>query len=205
MRVLVLSPHPDDMEFGCGGTVSKLNMFGHEIRQLIFCLAPGLGVPKDVRKEEALEAARLLGLKGTQVSDFPHRNFGAVRQEILDYMVKVNDEFGPNVVYTPATTDHHQDHKVITEEAIRAFRYQTVLGYELPWNNISFNHAVFEILYPRDVDRKWESIAKHKSILGRRPYHNEEFVRSLARMRGAQIGRINAEVFEAIRIVREEL
>ena len=204
MKALILSPHPDDMEFGCGGTVSKLTRTGHEVRQLVFCLAPGLGVSGDIRREEATAAARILGLSGTQVSDFPHRNFSSVRQMVLDYLCKINDEYRPDVVYCPATTDNHQDHRVIAEEAIRAFRNQSLYGYELPWNNISFNHVVFEVIGTRDLDRKWESVAAHKSIMGRRAYHNEEFVRSLAKLRGAQIGVNNAEVFEAIRIVRDE-
>ena len=201
MRILVLSPHPDDMEFGCGATISKKTGFGDQVRQIVFCLSEEMGIAPSIRKNEVMESARLLGLKGTKICKFPHRNFGVARQNILDTLISVRNEFEPHIVYTPATTDIHQDHRVVTEEAVRTFRETTILGYEDPWNNLSMLHCLFEIIREDDVIRKWKSIEKYGSVLGRRHYHTEAFIRSLATVRGAQVGTTYAEMFEVIRCV----
>lgn len=100
----------------------------------------------------------------------------------------------------PSPNDIHQDHQAISEEGLRAFKTSTVLGYEMPWNNISFNTFAFQVLDEAHIIKKCEALYEYKSQLHRN-YTNKEFIYSLARVRGAQIDVPFAEAFEVIRSI----
>jgi len=74
------------------------------------------------------------------------------------------------------------------------------LGYEIPWNNITFHTQSFIKLEERHIIKKIEALKAYKSQQGRF-YANEEFIRSLAITRGTQISVKYAEAFEVIRWV----
>lgn len=204
-RVLVLAPHTDDGEFGCGGSVARLIEEKSEVFYVAFSAAEKSvppDFPKDILKKEVKEATAKLGIKEQNLILFEYevRNFPSFRQKILDDMIKLNNEIKPDVVFLPSTRDTHQDHKTITEEGFRTFKRITMLGYEVPWNNLTFDTNAFIFLEERHVEKKLDSLNCYISQLGRN-YATAEFIRSLAITRGTQIGAKFAEVFEAIRWV----
>ena len=83
---------------------------------------------------------------------------------------------------------------------MRAFKGTTIWGYELIWNNLSFNTQAFVELGERHVEAKVEALAAYASQR-HRAYMDGEFIRSQARVRGVQIGLIWAECFEVVRLV----
>ena len=74
------------------------------------------------------------------ILDYPVREFTSHRQDILDDMIKIGNRLNPDYVFAPSLNDVHQDHHVIAEEAIRAFKKTTLFAYEVPWNNLQFNN-----------------------------------------------------------------
>ena len=98
------------------------------------------------------------------------------------------------------TNDIHQDHEVVAREGLRAFKKQTILGYEEPWNNIVFETRFFIPLEERHVDKKVEALGCYETQLAR-SYLDESFIRSLARTRGTQLESTWAEAFEVLRMV----
>ena len=86
----------------------------------------------------------------------------------------------------------------MANEALRAFKKTSILGYEEPWNNLTFDNQVFVTLQERHVQAKARAFACYVSQSGR-PYAEEGFFLSLARCRGVQIGRPYAEAFETVR------
>jgi LmbE family N-acetylglucosaminyl deacetylase len=98
----------------------------------------------------------------------------------------------------PSLTDLHQDHATISQEALRAYKTNSILSYELPWNNISFDTTCFIPLEENHIRKKIDALAQYESQK-HRPYANEEFLRGLARTRGVQISERYAEVFEVVR------
>ncbi len=100
----------------------------------------------------------------------------------------------------PSVNDIHQDHFTISNEGIRAFKFSTIFCYELIWNNFTFNTTCFFQLEEFHLIKKIEALNEYKSQ-GHRYYVNEEFIRSLATVRGVQIGTKYAEVFEIIRLM----
>ena len=115
-------------------------------------------------------------------------------------MITLNEEIQPDLVFLPSKDDTHQDHKVISDEGFRAFKKTSILGYEIPWNNLTFNTNAFCLLEKKHVDKKIESLREYISQMNR-SYINEELILSLAKTRGGQIGHKYAETFEAIRLI----
>ena len=204
-RALILAPHTDDGEFGCGGSIARLVREGKEVYYVAFSTAEESVPepwPKDILKTEVKEATKRLGIpeENRIIFNFKVRELSYHRQEILEEMVKIKMTIGPDIVFLPSTNDLHQDHFTVSMEGIRAFKNLTILGYEIPWNNIQFQAEAFIILSEEDIDKKIYALDAYNSQKGR-SYANEEFIRSLARTRGVQIGARYAEAFEVIRWV----
>lgn len=204
-RILVLAPHTDDGEFGCGGSVSRFVQEGKMIYYAAFSTAEEsvpAPWPKDILKTEVKEATSRLGIPqdNLMIYNFKVRELSYHRQEILEEMVKLKNDICPDLVFLPSSNDVHQDHSTVSIEGIRAFKNTSILGYEIPWNNIEFKTEAFVILSEENINTKLHALNAYNSQKGKN-YANEEFIRSLARIRGVQIGSRYAEAFEVIRWV----
>jgi LmbE family N-acetylglucosaminyl deacetylase len=204
-RVLVLGPHTDDGEFGCGGTMARLVEADAEVRYVAFSIATRSlpeAFPPDALAREVREATAELGLaeSALTVHDFDVRTFPEHRQEILELLVALWDEWRPDVVFQPSVHDVHQDHQVVAAEGLRAFKRTTVFGYEIPWNNFDFSYQAYFALELGHMERKIAALSKYASQQHRR-YSNPEYIRNVARTHGINVNREFAEVFEIYRVV----
>jgi len=204
-KILVLAPHTDDGELGCGGSIAKFADEGKDIYYAAFSLCskslpPGL--PADTLAHECKKATAVLGIGENNVIlfDFEVREFPKLRQEILEELVKLNKAVGPDLVFIPSSTDIHQDHGVIHTEALRAFKNSTQLGYELPWNHNYFNSTFFINLSGGHITKKAEALKAYQSQ-AQRNYMQEDFIKSLAKVRGVQSNTEYAEAFEVYKMV----
>jgi len=203
--VLILAPHTDDGEFGCGGTIAKLTASGETVYYAAFSVCEASvhpGFPKDILEVEVKGATAVLGIppENLFIYRYPVRHHPEHRQAILDNMVELRDTVNPDVVFMPSGNDIHQDHTTVYNEGLRAFKQTTVLGYELPWNNVSFNTTAFVRLDESHIDSKVDALGVYQSQ-AHRHYANAAFIRSLAITRGTQIGVDYAEAFEVVRWV----
>lgn len=201
--VLVLAPHTDDGEFGCGGTIAKLLEEGCEVYYVAFstCRASvPAGEPEDILEKELHSAMRSFAIPEDHVIvlDYPVREFLSHRQEILDDMIRLGNRVRPKVVFAPSVHDIHQDHHVIAEEAMRAFKKTTLLAYEVPWNNFTFNNQAYFSLEQRHMDAKCAAISCYRTQ-AKRPYADPAFTVGQARVHGVQVNCEYAEVFEVVR------
>lgn len=204
-RILVLAPHPDDGEFGAGGSLKRWTEEGKEVHYVAFspCLKSlPEGSPKDRLYHELIKATTILGLPSERVRvlDFPVREFPAYRQDILDTLLQLKKEIKPDLVLMPNSHDVHQDHHTIHKEGIRAFKHASLIGYELPWNNLTVINNFHVTLERSHIDAKMRALHEYGSQLGR-PYMNDEFFFGLAKTRGIQVNADYAEAFELIRYV----
>jgi N-acetylglucosamine malate deacetylase 1 len=204
-RALVLAPHTDDGEFGCGGTMARLVEAGCDVRYVAFSIATRSlprGFAPDTLAREMREATAELGIPEANltVHDFDVRTFPARRQEILELLVALWDAWRPDVVFQPSHHDVHQDHQTIAQEGLRAFKRTTVLGYEIPWNNFDFSYGAYVSLDRHHVERKVAAVQRYASQQHRR-YADEEYIWNLARVHGTNVNREYAEVFQVYRIV----
>ena len=204
-RALVLAPHTDDGEFGCGGTMARLVDAGAEVRYVAFSIATRSlppGFAPDTLAREVREATGELGIpaESLTVHDFDVRTFPDHRQEILELLIELWNDWRPDCVFQPALHDVHQDHRTIAEEGLRAFKRTTILGYEIPWNNYDFAYQAYIALELDHIERKVAALEKYASQQHRR-YANAEYVRSVARIHGVNVNRVYAEVFRVYRAV----
>lgn len=202
-KILVLAPHTDDGELGCGGTIAKFIEERKRVFYVAFSSAKKSipeGFPKDILKKEVRKATKALGLlrENLILYEYEARDFPYYRQEILEKLVKLNKEIRPDLVFLPSTFDTHQDHQVISQEGFRAFKRISMLGYELPWNNLTFNTEGFVVLKEKHILKKIKALSYYESQ-STKFYASADFVRSLARTRGVQIGAQYAETFEVMR------
>jgi N-acetylglucosamine malate deacetylase 1 len=204
-RALVLAPHTDDGEFGCGGTMARLVEAGCDVRYVAFSIATRSlpeGFPPDTLAREVREATTELGIPEDKltVHDFDVRTFPERRQQILEALVALWEEWKPDVVFQPSLHDIHQDHQTVAQEGLRAFKRTTILGYEIPWNNFDFSYGAYVSLEEAHVARKVAAVRRYASQQHRR-YANEEYIWNLARVHGTNVNREYAEVFQVYRLV----
>lgn len=202
-KVLVLAPHTDDGELGAGGFISKLIENGSDVYYAAFSTAEESvpkGFPKDVLKTEVINATSKLGIpkENLIIFNYPVRKLNYYRQEILEELIKLKRTINYDLVLLPSFNDIHQDHGTIAMEGLRAFKTQTILGYELIWNNLTFNTQCFVHLEEKHIDNKVIALKEYASQ-GTKDYLSESFIRSLAIARGVQVGTQFAEAFEVVR------
>lgn len=202
-RILVLAPHTDDAEIGCGGTITKYIEQNNDVYYLVFSIAEDSlphGFAKDSLKYELFEAAAELGVKKENIIllNYKTRYFSYSRQEILEDMVRTRREIKPDIILLPSRDDVHQDHYTVTREGIRAYKSASILGYEMPWNNSHFPSQCFNSLENSHIQKKIRAISRYKTQ-EQRQYTNPDFIQSWAKMRGTQSQQGMAECFEVIK------
>ena len=204
-KALVLAPHTDDGELGCGGTMARLVEAGCEVRYVAFSIATRSlppGFEPDTLAREVREATGELGIGEDRltVHDFDVRTFPERRQDILELLVALWEEWKPNAVFQPSLHDIHQDHQVIAAEGLRAFKRTTILGYEIPWNNFDFAYQAYVALEKKHLEKKVAALSRYASQKHRR-YSDPEYIWNVARTHGINVNREYAEVFEVYRVV----
>jgi LmbE family N-acetylglucosaminyl deacetylase len=202
-KILVLAPHTDDGEFGCGATIAKLIEDGNTVYMAAFSACEQSVLkkyPSDVLVTEIKNATKELGIapENLFLYDYNVRIFNERRQDILQDLIGLREKINPDIIFMPSLKDIHQDHNVIANEGLRAFKFSSILAYEMPWNNLTFDTSSFVILEERHIQKKVDALKEYKSQ-SHRAYCNEEFIRSLARTRGVQINAQYAETFEVVR------
>lgn len=191
MNVVVLAPHTDDETLGCGGTIAKLVDRHFDVH--VFAFATGTSSHKEFN-----DAVHALGAHPFLFQEVETRNFSLKRQEILNALIFIREQHDPKYVFLPASDDIHQDHQVINQEGIRAFKHTTIYGYECPWNSTGFKNACYSTLSGDHIDKKMKALQAYESQAGRK-YFKDEAMLSLARVRGIQANTEYAECFEVIR------
>jgi LmbE family N-acetylglucosaminyl deacetylase len=199
-RVLFLGAHPDDIELGCGALlhniVSKTDV-------LCVTLSDNQKNP-DLQnvKNEHLESMKVLGVPADKIifGPFATRVFPDSRQEILEYFRQLRGDFKPDLIFTHSRQDVHQDHNTMTDEALRAFRGITVLGFDVVRSSHGFfPHFLVEVI-EEDVNKKIEALSKYETYRDRY-YFNSELTRAIMVRHGALAERPFAEGFDILRIV----
>lgn len=203
--ILVVSPHTDDAELGCGASIARFINEGYRIVYASFSLCKDsipAGYAADTLEKEVKKATVKLGIDKNNLLlfDYPVRHFSEYRQAILDDLLQLSKKFKPVMVFIPASADIHQDHTVINTEAMRAFKHTCIYGYEMPWNTFSFTGTTFITINHLQLGKKINALAQYQSQQ-HRPYMKASFIESLATVRGVQSGATYAECFETIRSI----
>ena len=94
MRILAMGAHPDDIEYGCGGTLLLASSMGHEVSLMI--MTEGLGHADRRREQE--HAARFLGAKNLIWGGFKDTELAACRETItaIEKAIETVFDFTPH-------------------------------------------------------------------------------------------------------------
>lgn len=205
-NILVLSPHTDDAELGAGGSIVKFMEQKHRIYWVVFSTAEDSvpdDMPKNILKEEFGKVCSELNLNDQHIKifNYPVRKLIDHRQDVLEHLVQIRETIRPDLVIGPSLNDFHQDHQVVANEMVRAFKStSSIISYELPWNHIQFRTQLFVRLSGEHMQQKMKLLSHYSSQITKgRSYFSKEFVYGLAATRGVQIRTEYAEAFEVIR------
>jgi LmbE family N-acetylglucosaminyl deacetylase len=202
-RILVLAPHTDDAELGSGASIHRWLGEGSEVwianlsdTSNIFGEESGR-----IMRQEAIAAASCLGVGRDTVifGDFPLRRFSENRQQLLDFLCEIDRQVKPDLVLGPSISDTHQDHGVVAQEMVRAFKRASIFGFDTYWNISRQDCSVVVQATEENVKMKIESLSKYVSQSDR-AYMSPEAVMSQARIRGLPRGFGFAEAFSSIQI-----
>lgn len=198
-RVLFLGAHPDDIELGCG---ALLHHISGQTEILCVTLSDNQKNPalKDVLAEHH-KAMDVLGVKreSIAVGKFTTRVFQEQRQDILEYFLKLRKDFQPDLIFVHSKQDIHQDHNVMTDEALRAYRGVTVLGFDVIRSSYGFFPHFLVQVDEADVDAKVEALKQYGTYADKY-YFNPELIRSIMVRHGALAECAFAEGFDILRI-----
>ncbi|KPL84538.1 hypothetical protein SE15_05515 [Thermanaerothrix daxensis] len=199
-RVCFIGAHPDDIELGCGALIA------HIVRQTdILCVTLSDNQKNPELKnlvEEHYRSMAVLGVPKDRVilGQFETRRFPHFRQEILEYLIHINRTFQPDLVFVHTKADIHQDHATVTEEALRAFRGTTVLGFDVIRSSYGFFPSFLVEVTEEDVEKKIAALAEYKTYQNRY-YFDPKITRATLIRNGAICERPYAEGFDILRIV----
>lgn len=218
MQILVLSPHPDDDVLGCGGSIAKYTVAGHEV-SVVYLTSGGSGDPKipekklmRIREKEAKASASILGVKNTFFLHLPD-GYLEFNKEFLLRLIKTAREVQPDIVYIPQAEERHRDHRVANELCLEAakragwgafqeagtpWNVKTILEYEV-WNPMNDWNYVEDIT--NHMKKKLEALQAHKSQLKNLEY--DKAIEGLNRYRGIVTGKGKyVEVFRILKTSR---
>jgi len=200
IRVLALGAHPDDIEAGCGGTLTKYARSGHLV--FLMVLTEGeRGAGRGIRKREQLRAAKSLHAEKIYWGGYPDTEV-PMDQGLIRKIERVVREVDPHFIFVHYHDDTHQDHRHIALSTITATRYtKNVLFYEGPTTQ-NFSPTVFV-----DIDTvlkdKIKALRAHASQVKKTNIEGLtiiDIIRSSAHFRGIQ-GRVkSAEGFLPLRL-----
>lgn len=211
-RILCLSPHPDDSEFGLGATLHRVSG-SCEAHLLVFsdrtrtrgekhnerdqiAAAAALGIPA--------ERVRFVDQLGIGVERLPIRFFGTEesRDVIRRSVSHAVNTIAPDAIFAPALGETMQDHQALTEEVLRVERGRAaVLGYETPKHNRLMNPSTYMRVDEAGVRAKAIAVNCYTEFTTRY-YFEERMLDALARVRGMDAGFHGlAEAFEVYRQV----
>jgi LmbE family N-acetylglucosaminyl deacetylase len=198
-KLLFVGPHPDDVELGCGGFISK---YSKSAQMTYLILSPCLEDPKNKNiVDEAREAISILGLSTESliVENLPRRTFHDQRRKIREILISIRERYKPDIAFCPSIKDIHQDHSVVAEETLRLFRDVGVISYEAPRSSLIFEPNLYIELSDENLKAKIDALMRYRSQFDKY-YFKPGVIRSFARMRGSQCKVKYAEAFEALRM-----
>lgn len=189
-KYLFVGSHCDDLELCAGGTITKLINQGYDV--MIVTLSH-IYNGQDLLSEW-MDSMMVLRPASIQYKNFHPRT--PDRQEILDYLCTLKADY----VITHSSKDIHQAHKIVGEEAERAFKFTNLLTFTGEWNQRTNTKNYFVTLTKEDVERKLSALSCYKSQ-SHRPYMNPDFIWANAMNTGVMAGVKYAEAFQVVNLI----
>lgn len=205
LSLLCLGAHSDDLEIGAAGTVLHLleRHPGTWVRWVVFSGSPERAAEARASAEALLQAAGNLEIVTYAFRDgfFPYG--GA---EIKETFEELASGEAPDLVFTHAREDLHQDHRLVAELTWNTWRNHLILEYETPkYEGMRSRPNLYVPLGRGIVDRKLEHLGRHFASQHAKPWYDAETFRGTMRLAGMECRSPSgfAEAFKASKVVLE--
>ena len=197
--ILFIGCHPDDIEYGCGGLISKIQK-KNPIYGITLSKNQKNPKHKNLLKENK-ESMKSLGFHGKNyvLGDFVTREFSYSRQEICDFLWKMDKKINPSCIFIPPY-DLHQDHQVAHDECLRVFRTKTMFEYNISRSEKFPKPVLFVSLTKKNLEDKVEALSKYKTY-EKKNYFNKDIIVAECKSNGIKLKIPYCEVFSPISII----
>ena len=216
MKIMIISPHPDDDTLGAGGSILKLKKMGNKIFWLnVTDVKEADGWDKtfvEKRKEQINRVQGYYGFHGFTNLKFPPTKLGdCIQGELIDAIGRVFDEIEPDCIILPDYNDAHSDHKHVFEacyscsKIFRRSYIKRILTMEiLSETNFGKPYDCFRPNLYIDItdflEDKLEALSIYDTELDEHPFpRSKEAVKAQALLRGTEAGALYAESFRVIK------
>lgn len=197
-NVLAIGPHPDDIEYGCFGTLLQLS------KSNLYCYVMSWGGKGDEssgvsRMEETKASLKVLYpevilVEPTDGIDpvFYHQYVASIEKIVRDYHI--------DLVLAPTRHDTHQDHRLAHDIVVTALRNgeEDILFYDPHCRTLDFKPNLF-VDISNQMDEKIKALTSHKTQNGKY-YMEDEFIREFHARNVAPYRGAYCEAFEVGRI-----
>ena len=198
-RIAFIGAHYDDIELSCAGTIVKYLEDGYDVVCLSFSDCTIKELPEEMNK-----SMKTLGVKNENkiMLQYPRRTLHIVRQNVLNELISFNQYFEPDAVFTHSAFDRHQDHVVVGQESLRAFRNIKLITYTTPWNDVAAEqYNLFVSLTKQQLAKKTDALACYESQCVKN-YMSPDYTIAQARTTGGIVGLEFAEAFKIERWIK---
>lgn len=200
MNILAIGAHPDDIEYGCGGTLIKYAERGHSVYLYVASTGEYGGDP-EVRIQEQMHSAEIMGAKEVFWGGYTDTQIPLSRELIINIEEAI-EEVKPTFIFVHYYDDTHQDHRVLSSCTQSATRYiPNFLFYEVPTTQ-NFTPNVY-VNIESVLEKKVELLRAHESQVDKTNIEDLNIIEcalSCANFRGIQ-GRVKfAEAFYSLRL-----
>lgn len=201
MNVLAIGAHPDDIEYGCGGTLALYAQKGHDVS--LFVASDGArGGAGDVRAGEQRDAALALGAREVLWGGYPDTEV-PISRELIGALETVIRRVHPTMIFVNFPDDTHQDHRNLAQATVSATRYvPNFLFYEVP-STQNFSPNCYTSV-DKVLDLKLAALEAHRSQVTKTNIEDLtilELAVSCANFRGIQARVKYAEAFQSVRLL----
>ena len=200
MNILAIGAHPDDIEYGCAGTLVKYADRGHHIYLMVLTRGQE-GGSSEIRQQEQEAAAEIMSAHKIFWGGY-HDTQLPLNKELIEKIEDVLAKVNPDLILVNYGDDTHQDHRILAQATMSATRYvRNVLFFEVPTTQ-NFNPQVF-VDISDTLERKFKVLEAHTSQVMKTNIEDMyiiELAQANATFRGIQ-GRVKfAEAFAPLRL-----
>jgi LmbE family N-acetylglucosaminyl deacetylase len=201
MNVLAIGAHPDDIEYGCAGMLTKYAERGHDV-YLFVASDGGMGGRGAVRRREQKHSAVIMGARkvfwgGYRDTEIP------LNRELVACLESVIKKVKPRMIFVQYWDDTHQDHRNLAQGTMSATRYvPNFLFYEGPTTQNFTPNCYTDV--EKVLDKKLACLEAHRSQVAKTNIEDLtilELARSCANFRGIQARVKYAEAFQSVRLL----
>jgi LmbE family N-acetylglucosaminyl deacetylase len=201
VNVLAIGAHPDDIEYGCGGTLTLYAQKGHAVYLFVATSGSRGGRPATRQREQehskVVIGARRVFWGGYSDTELPYDRKLIVQLESVIKRVR------PHMIFVNHPDDTHQDHRNLARAAISATRYvPNFVFYEVP-STQGFTPNCYANV-EKVLDRKLACLEAHHSQVTKTNIEDMtilELATSCANFRGIQARVKYAEAFQSVRLL----